>query len=150
MSEIKIHREHHLGHAAARKIAYQWAEQVETDFGMDCTYEEGASALPSFVPEMYNFGASYSFWRLQVRVSYNYTGAFLFSYNANPLNQAYQSDGDSIDVNLQCKITPWLNASVNVQNLGNKWPGQYVGEPNRVTIAEVFGRRITVGIRGRF
>ena len=114
------------------------------------TYEEGASALPSFVPEMYNFGASYSFWRLQVRVSYNYTGAFLFSYNANPLNQAYQSDGDSIDVNLQCKITPWLNASVNVQNLGNRWPGQYVGEPNRVTIAEVFGRRITVGIRGRF
>ena len=43
MSHIKIHREHHLGHAAARKIAYQWAEQVETEFGMDCTYEEGPS-----------------------------------------------------------------------------------------------------------
>jgi putative polyhydroxyalkanoate system protein len=27
--------------AAARKIAYQWAEQVEQEFDMDCTYEEG-------------------------------------------------------------------------------------------------------------
>jgi len=114
------------------------------------TYGEGASALPSFVPEVYNLGLSYGFWRFQARVSYNHTGAFLFSYNANPLNQAYQSEGDSIDVNLQCKITPWLNASVNVQNLRNKWPGQYVGDPNKVTISEIFGRRITLGIRGRF
>jgi putative polyhydroxyalkanoate system protein len=43
LSHIQIHREHHLGHAAARKIAYQWAEQVESEFGMDCTYEEGAT-----------------------------------------------------------------------------------------------------------
>jgi putative polyhydroxyalkanoate system protein len=27
--------------AAARKIAFAWAEQVETEFGMECTYEEG-------------------------------------------------------------------------------------------------------------
>ena len=43
MSHIHIHREHHLGHAAARKVAYAWAEQVEDEFGMECTYEEGAS-----------------------------------------------------------------------------------------------------------
>jgi putative polyhydroxyalkanoate system protein len=30
-----------LGHVAARKVAYAWAEQVEAEFGMDCTYEEG-------------------------------------------------------------------------------------------------------------
>jgi putative polyhydroxyalkanoate system protein len=41
MSHIHIHRDHHLGHAGARKVAYKWAEQVETEFGMDCTYEEG-------------------------------------------------------------------------------------------------------------
>lgn len=34
MSHIHIHREHHLGHAAARKVAYAWAEQVEDEFGM--------------------------------------------------------------------------------------------------------------------
>ena len=41
MAEIHIHRAHHLGLAAARKIAFQWAEQVEQEFDMECTYEEG-------------------------------------------------------------------------------------------------------------
>lgn len=44
MANLHIHREHALGLAAARKIAYQWAEQVEQEFGMDCTYEEGKTA----------------------------------------------------------------------------------------------------------
>ena len=41
MANLHIVREHHLGHAGARKLAYAWAEQVEAEFGMDCTYEEG-------------------------------------------------------------------------------------------------------------
>jgi putative polyhydroxyalkanoate system protein len=41
MADLHIVREHKLGFAAARKIAYQWAEQVESEFGMACTYEEG-------------------------------------------------------------------------------------------------------------
>lgn len=41
MANLHIVREHHLGHAAARKIAYAWAEQVEAEFAMACTYEEG-------------------------------------------------------------------------------------------------------------
>ena len=43
MANLHIVREHHLGHAAARKVAYAWAEQVEAEFGMECTYEEGKS-----------------------------------------------------------------------------------------------------------
>jgi putative polyhydroxyalkanoate system protein len=41
MAHIHIHREHPLGHAAARKIARRWAEQAEQQFGLRCTYEEG-------------------------------------------------------------------------------------------------------------
>jgi putative polyhydroxyalkanoate system protein len=41
MANLHIVREHRLGHAAARKVAYAWAEQAEAEFGMDCTYEEG-------------------------------------------------------------------------------------------------------------
>ena len=43
MADLHIRREHQLGLAAARKIAYQWAEQVEQEFGMECTYEESSS-----------------------------------------------------------------------------------------------------------
>jgi len=42
MADIHIQRKHQLGLTGARKVAWQWAEQVEADFGMDCTYEEGA------------------------------------------------------------------------------------------------------------
>ena len=44
MAHLHIQREHSLGLAAARKIAYQWAEQVEQEFGMECTYEEGKTS----------------------------------------------------------------------------------------------------------
>ncbi len=41
MAEIRIHRKHRLGLPKARKVAWQWAEDVEKDFGMDCTVIEG-------------------------------------------------------------------------------------------------------------
>lgn len=44
MSDIHIHRDHALGLAQARKIAFQWAEQVEQEFDMACEYEEGHEA----------------------------------------------------------------------------------------------------------
>jgi putative polyhydroxyalkanoate system protein len=49
MADIHIEREHALGLREARKIAFQWAEQAEQEFGMECTYEEGdASDLVRF------------------------------------------------------------------------------------------------------
>lgn len=41
MAEIRIHRDHDLGLARAREIAWQWAEQVEAKFDLECTVHEG-------------------------------------------------------------------------------------------------------------
>ena len=41
MADLHILRKHMLGLPKARKIAFQWAEQAENDFSMDCTYQEG-------------------------------------------------------------------------------------------------------------
>ena len=41
MPDIKIHRDHQLGLAKARKIAWAWAEEVEQRFDMSCTVVEG-------------------------------------------------------------------------------------------------------------
>jgi len=41
MADIHIQRNHTLGLAEARKIAFKWAEQAEEKFDMECTYEEG-------------------------------------------------------------------------------------------------------------
>lgn len=41
MADIHIQRQHQLGLGAARKIAWKWAEQAESEFDMACAYEEG-------------------------------------------------------------------------------------------------------------
>jgi putative polyhydroxyalkanoate system protein len=44
MPDINIHREHTLGLAKARKVAWQWAEEVEKKFGMECSVLEGETS----------------------------------------------------------------------------------------------------------
>jgi putative polyhydroxyalkanoate system protein len=44
MADLHIVREHTLGLAKARKIAFKWAEQAEAEFGLTCTYAEGDAA----------------------------------------------------------------------------------------------------------
>ncbi len=44
MPDIHIQREHTLGLAQARKLAFKWAETAEEKFDMECTYEEGKTA----------------------------------------------------------------------------------------------------------
>ncbi|MDP3820953.1 MAG: polyhydroxyalkanoic acid system family protein [Burkholderiales bacterium] len=44
MADIKIHRDHTLGLAKARKVALQWAEEVEKNFDMECTILEGETS----------------------------------------------------------------------------------------------------------
>ena len=44
MADIHLSREHALGLPEARKIAFKWAEQVEKEFDMECTYEEGTTS----------------------------------------------------------------------------------------------------------
>ena len=44
MADLHILRPHTLGLVRARKIAFDWAAQVEKDFDMQCTYEEGRAA----------------------------------------------------------------------------------------------------------
>lgn len=43
MADINIHRKHALGLPKARKIAWQWAEEVEKKFDMECSVQEGAA-----------------------------------------------------------------------------------------------------------
>ena len=44
MPALKVHREHKLGLAKAREVAWAWAEQAEAKFGMECTVIEGQTS----------------------------------------------------------------------------------------------------------
>jgi len=44
MADIRIHRKHKLGLPKAREVAWQWAEDVENRFDMECTVIEGETS----------------------------------------------------------------------------------------------------------
>jgi len=44
MPDIRIHRKHKLGLVKAREVAWQWAEEVEKKFDMECTVIEGETS----------------------------------------------------------------------------------------------------------
>ena len=44
MADLHIVRTHSLGLAKARRIALEWAEEVEQKFDMECIYEKGHGA----------------------------------------------------------------------------------------------------------
>jgi putative polyhydroxyalkanoate system protein len=44
MPDIRIHRQHALGLAKARKVAWAWAEDVEQKFDMACTVIKGETS----------------------------------------------------------------------------------------------------------
>jgi putative polyhydroxyalkanoate system protein len=44
VADIQIHRDHSLGLAKARKIAWKWAEEAESKFDMECTVIEGETS----------------------------------------------------------------------------------------------------------
>jgi putative polyhydroxyalkanoate system protein len=41
MTDLRLHRDHTLGLARARKVALKWAEDVEEKLAMECTIIEG-------------------------------------------------------------------------------------------------------------
>jgi putative polyhydroxyalkanoate system protein len=42
--DIHIERDHALGFAEARKLAFRWAETAESKLDMECVYEEGKTS----------------------------------------------------------------------------------------------------------
>jgi len=44
MADIQIRRDHTLGLARARKVAWKWAEHVEKSYEMECTVLEGETS----------------------------------------------------------------------------------------------------------
>jgi putative polyhydroxyalkanoate system protein len=44
MADIHIRRDHTLGLARARKVAWKWAEHVEKSYEMECTVLEGETS----------------------------------------------------------------------------------------------------------
>ena len=103
------------------------------------------------MPESANVGLSGSYKQLEARVSYNFKGGYLITYAANPDQRVRTSGVETWDFNLQYRFNRRLTVFIDVVNAFNEWESWYTNRDKaRVTMAEVYGTRLNVGISGRF
>ncbi|MBI5693170.1 MAG: TonB-dependent receptor [Verrucomicrobia bacterium] len=115
------------------------------------TYASGADELVRFVPKGANVGVSGRYGLLEARVSYNYKGGYLQSFAANPDQRVRTSGVETWDFNLQCRVGRRFTVFADLVNAFNKWESWYTNRDKaRVTMAEVYGTRLNVGVSGRY
>jgi iron complex outermembrane receptor protein len=115
------------------------------------TYANGVTELVAFVPETLNAGFSFLWNKFEFRTAYNYTSGFLTGYNAVVSMQTRRRPVETTDFNLQYRISPRFTVFLDVINAFNRWPEFYTGrDESRVTISDVYGVRVNLGISGRF
>jgi len=114
-------------------------------------YAAGAEELIRFVPQTANLGLSGRFGKFEARVSYNFKDGYLHSYSANPDQRRRTSGVETWDFNVQYRISRRLTLFVDLVNAFNEWESWYTNRDKaRVTMAEVYGTRLNVGISGRY
>lgn len=115
------------------------------------SYASGAEELIRFVPKTANVGISGRYRMFEARVSYNFKGGYLYSYSANPDQRIRTSGVETWDFNVQCRLHRRLTLFVDVVNAFNEWESWYTNRDKaRVTMAEVYGTRLNIGVSGRY
>jgi TonB-dependent receptor len=114
-------------------------------------YSLGVSELTNFVPETANAGLSMLWRKLEAGFTYNYTSEYLTTASANVNTRRTRTAVDTINLNFIYSIRPQLGVFFDVINVGDEWPATFTGtDQRRVVISEAYGRRINLGITGRF
>ena len=114
------------------------------------SYAEGVAELADFVPTTYNIGGSFSFRKFEARATYHFKSGYLDTYNANPGSQSRVTDDPTVDINLQYRVRPSLTVFIDFINVFNKSPDWVSASPRHITMSELYGARLNVGVSGRF
>ncbi len=114
------------------------------------SYAEGVAELADFVPTTYNIGGSFSYRKFEARATYHFKSGYLDTYNANPGSQSRVTDDPTVDLNLQYRMRPSLTVFVDFINVFNKSPDWVSASPRHITMSELYGARLNVGVSGRF
>ncbi|MSU65933.1 MAG: TonB-dependent receptor [Opitutus sp.] len=115
------------------------------------TYANGVTDLVAFVPETMNAGFSFLWRKLEFRTAYNFTSGFLTGFNVIEAQQTRRRPLETTDFNLQYKFSPRYALFLDVINAFNRWPEFYTArDKGRVTISDIYGTRLNMGLSGRF
>jgi len=115
------------------------------------TYANGVTDLVAFVPETINAGFSFLWRKVEFRTAYIYTSGFLTGFNVVEFQQTRRRPVETTDFNVQYKFSPRIGVFLDVINAFNRWPEFHTGkDQGRVTISDIYGTRLNMGVTGRF
>jgi TonB-dependent receptor len=126
---------------------YTWL-RTNGDYGDTSTAARSTTDVLNFIPEAINLGLSYAYHGFGARVSWNRTGRYLNSYNANPALLRYTLRREMLDASVSYQIRRGLTAFVDVRNITNS-PRSWA-RPAGVTNAYIFFTAVNFGLKGEF
>jgi len=103
--------------------------------------------LPGTSPNMFNGSLAYSDKKINLRLSANYSDAYIDEIGGNRLEDRYYDEQFLLDFNASYAINPSLRIFVDFNNITDQPLRYYQGVSSRTMQSEYYGRRLSFGLK---
>jgi len=109
--------------------------------------ERGDLDLPGTAPNMFNGSLAYNDKKFNIRLSANYSDAYIDELGGSAFEDRYYDEQFLVDFNVSYAINPNLRVYVDLNNLTDQPLRYFQGINSRTMQAEYYGRRLTFGLK---
>lgn len=106
--------------------------------------------VAGFVPRTYNVSLGHTYGRFGTRLTYNFVGQSLRTFNASPALRFYTDDLEYVQLGVSYRWKPSVKFSCDVTNLTAARRQVYQYTPARMAEIRPPNQTITFGVSGRF
>lgn len=103
--------------------------------------------LPGTAPNMFNGSLGYNDKKLNIRLSANYSDAYVDEIGGDAFTDRYYDEQFLVDFNVSYAINSNLRIYADLNNLTDQPLRYYQGVANRTMQTEYYGRRLTFGLK---
>lgn len=103
--------------------------------------------LPQTSPNMYNASLGYAGKKFSLRISTNYSDAYIDEIGGNAFEDRYYDEQFFLDFNANIALSNNLSMYVNLNNITNQPLRYYQGVKGRTMQMEYYEKRLTVGLK---
>lgn len=103
--------------------------------------------LPGTAPNMFNGSLAYNDKKFNIRLSANYSDAYIDEIEDTAFEDRYYDEQFLLDFNVSYAINPNLRIYADLNNITDQPLRYYQGVANRTMQAEYYGRRLTFGLK---
>lgn len=103
--------------------------------------------LPGTAPNMFNGSLAYNDKKFNIRLSANYSDAYVDEIGGSAFDDRYYDEQFLVDLNVSYAINPNLRIYADLNNITDQPLRFYQGISSRTMQTEFYGRRLTFGLK---